>query len=52
MEFEQNKKLLAVHGGTVPFSAFTINEKSLVKCKYIFFFSDGLKFLVWWETLN
>lgn len=30
MEFEQNKKMLAVHGGTVPFSAFTINEKKVL----------------------
>lgn len=29
-------------------------EKSLVKipCKHILFTSDGLKFLVWWVTLN
>ena len=26
--------------------------KSLVKCKHIFFTSDGLKFSVWWVTLN
>ena len=28
------------------------NLRSLEKCKYIFFTSDGLKFSVWWVTLT